>query len=83
MATEEPAGNMKAFSKWNADKDDLKPTVSSSGAHNWGGAVESLKDVLYTKESDLPTKVELIDFTRELDAAKIRFHGPGDIVSVL
>jgi len=76
LTTNEPSENLHLFANWHADKNDLKPAMRSKGSHKWKKDIKSLKNVLYTKESDLPKKVELIDFTKELDAAKIRFTGP-------
>jgi len=83
LTAPEPSENLELFSSWRADENDLKPAIRSKDSHKWKKDIKSLKDILYTKESDLPKKVELIDFTKELDVAKIRFMGPvvGDMLS--
>jgi len=75
LAGASPVEGLHPFGKWQADANDLKPTVNSYKCGNWSKELTALTDALYTKESDLPKKIELIDFPAGFDAASIRFKG--------
>ncbi|RKX39669.1 MAG: hypothetical protein DRP64_13950, partial [Verrucomicrobia bacterium] len=66
---------LSAFGKRTFSKADLEPQITSSAKHDFSPQLKKLARVLYTRESDLPKKVELIDFPAGIKAAKIRFKG--------
>lgn len=71
-----PNEQLHAFGNRQVDEYDLPPALDSTQLGDWEADIEALADVLYTKDEDLPKQVSLIDFPENLDAAKIRFHGP-------
>lgn len=75
LAGAEPADGLEPFGNWRADAADLEPAFKSARPGNWSKNLTALADVLYTKESDLPKRVELIEFPEGLNAARIRFQG--------
>ncbi|MEN8203672.1 MAG: hypothetical protein ABFS28_13835 [Bacteroidota bacterium] len=70
-----PGDRIAPFPKQKVAKEDLEPTLRSYDDHDWSAEIEALKDVLYTKESDLPDQVSLLEYPDEIDAAKITFKG--------
>lgn len=71
----QPADHLHPFGLQMVDKDDLPAAFPAAKPGDWSKQLNALADVLYTKESDLPKKVELIDFPKGFDAAKITFKG--------
>jgi hypothetical protein len=75
LAGANPADGLKAFGRCQVSASDLDPAFESNQPGDWSKVLTALADTLYTKESDLPGKVKLVDFPKELDAARIRFLG--------
>lgn len=71
----EPADHLHPFGLQTVDKDDLLAAFSAAKPGDWSKQLNALADILYTKEADLPKKVELIDFPKGFDAAQITFKG--------
>lgn len=68
-------GGLFDFGKRTLSRADLEPQVESYAENNFALQLEMLARVLYTRESDLPKKVDLIDFPAGIKAARIRFEG--------
>ena len=71
----EPADNLLPLSFSEIDNSDLEPTIKSSTGNIWSNDVADLAKLLYMHDSDLSEKIELIDFPKEMEAAKIKFTG--------
>lgn len=70
-----PAANLQSFGECRVDADDSKSLVKSAHLDDWKVDLEAMSDILYTSDVQLPKKVELIDFPKGLDAARIRLLG--------
>ncbi len=71
----EPADNLQSLIVSKIDNSDLEPTIDSSAGRVWSNDVANLAKLLYMNDSDIKEKVELIDFPKEMEAAKIKFIG--------
>jgi len=69
------ADNLVHFGSQRVEKSDLIPAFKASEPGDWSGELEALSEVLYTREKDLPKKVEPIDFPEGFDGTRIRFKG--------
>ncbi len=67
--------NLQWLGKNKVDAEDLKPTVDSTKTSGWAKDTNRLAAALYTQDSDLPKKVELLPFPKGLDATLIQFKG--------
>lgn len=70
-----PNANLVQFGKRVAEAGDLKPVFATNKPGNWNKSLNAAARALYTNESDLPKEVELLNFPRDTDAARIRFLG--------
>jgi hypothetical protein len=75
MASQHPAPDMQHFPGWRAEKDDLEASFESNDIPDWSADLDAVADILYTRDSDLPEKVDRVEFPPGLDVAKIRFTG--------
>ncbi len=75
LATAHHSEKMRNFGLWKADKTDLTPRVEPAHLDDWSQDLNALSRTLYTREEDLPDKVDLIPFSENLEAARIRFLG--------
>jgi hypothetical protein len=75
LAGAEPVDGIAHFGPWCADASDLEPVLRSEDPGDWTADLDALAEIVYTKESDLPATVDLLEFPEELNAARIRFQG--------
>ncbi len=75
LAAPKATEGLLPFGTWRADASDLQPAFESRAPGDWSGDLVALADALYTREADLPRKVDVIDLPDGLKAARIRFTG--------
>ena len=75
LAAPSDTESLVSFGRRVVSKADLEPRIESAAKHSFDPQLKKLARVLYTYESDLPKKVELIGFPVEIKGATIRFRG--------
>jgi len=65
--------NLVAFGKNSIDKNDLACELKSNAIGDWKPALSKLAKKLYTDETDLPKNVKVIDYPKNIKAAKLLF----------
>ena len=80
----QPAANMMHFGKKTVASDDLASSFSTYPAPDFSASLKALSGILYTSNSDIPEKVELLSLPAGFKGATIRFisqQAEGDMLS--
>ncbi|MFC1735705.1 hypothetical protein ACFL1X_06275 [Candidatus Hydrogenedentota bacterium] len=77
IASREGAQILEPFGTCQIDAADMPAKLEVTDSMDWSKELKALADIMYTRESDLPDKVDLIDFPQSFDAARITFESDG------